>query len=59
MGGSQGGKGPPALQASDIRKPRRRKLRMWIIASLILATVLFVVGFVIWWSDQNPPFRKP
>jgi len=32
---------------------------MWIIASLALATVLFVIGFVIWWSDQNPPFRKP
>ena len=31
---------------------------MWIIASLVLATVLFVIGFVIWWSDQNPPFRK-
>jgi hypothetical protein len=31
---------------------------MWIIASLVLTTVLFVVGFLIWWSDQNPPFRK-
>ena len=52
------GRRPSRRLALDIRKLRRRKLRMWIIASLVLATVLFVVGFVIWWSNQNPPFRK-